>query len=240
MTGSLALPKVLRGAFVEFGLSLPPLAVVFQFNPDQLQRSRALTFEAPNEVLSCPGLGDDGETLRRERSQSLGKWHADRADLESIRTGQRVTVQEETLSFDLRLDATDALDAGDQVATQFGIAPILSTLELMTYPKGAGVLSEAVGAVLGTKKGYQFAPPENPPLVLFLWGIQRVLPVNIDSMTITETEFDRSLNPIRANVAVTLTVIEGRNPVFRFSQAAKETMSVINAAQVVTDLVIPG
>jgi hypothetical protein len=41
-------------------------------------------------------------------------------------------------------------------------------------------------------------------------------------------------------VAVSLTVIEGRNPVFRFSQGAKETMSVVNAAQVVTDLVIPG
>ena len=33
-------PKVLRGAFVEYGLSLPPLVVVFQFNPLQLSRSR--------------------------------------------------------------------------------------------------------------------------------------------------------------------------------------------------------
>jgi hypothetical protein len=232
-------PKVLRGAFVEYGLSLPPLAVVFQFNPDQLQRSRAQSFEAPNEVLACPTLGDDGEERRRERPQELGKWHASRTDLEAIRTQQKVTVQEETLSFDLRLDATDALDAGDPVATRLGIAPVLSTLELMTYPKGAGVLGEAIGSLLGAKKGYQFTPSENPPLVLFLWGIQRVLPVNIDSMTITETAFDRLLNPIRATVAVSLTVIEGRNPAFRFTQAAKETMSVINAAQVVTDLVIP-
>jgi len=229
-------PKVLRGAFVEYGLSLPPLAVVFQFNPDQLQRSRSLSFEAPNEVLSCPQLGDEAETRRRERPQGLRKWHADRSDLEEIRTLQKVSVQEETLSFDLRLDATDALDAGDRVASLFGIAPVLSTLELMTYPKGTGVLQELV---LGAKEGYQFSPRENPPLVLFIWGIQRVLPVNIDSITITETEFDRLLNPIRASVAVSLTVIEGRNPAFRFTQAAKETMSVINAAQVVTDLEIP-
>ncbi len=233
-------PKVLRGAFVEYGLSLPPLAIVFQFNPDQLQRSRSLTFEAPNEVLSCPTLGDDHEDRRRERPQDLGKWHAGRTDLETIRSQQNVTVAEETLSFELRLDATDALDAGDPVANLFGIAPTLSTLELMTYPTGAGVLSEAIGSLLGAKKGYQFTPSENPPLVLFLWGTQRVLPVNIDSMTITETAFDRLLNPIRATVAVSLTVIEGRNPVFRFTQGAKETMSVINAAQVVTDLVIPG
>ena len=41
-------PKILRGAFVEFGLSLPPLVVVFQFNPLQLTRNRGLTFAAPN------------------------------------------------------------------------------------------------------------------------------------------------------------------------------------------------
>jgi hypothetical protein len=231
-------PKVLRGAFVEYGLSLPPLAVVFQFNPDQLQRSRALSFEAPNEVYSCPTLDDDSETRRRERPQGLRKWHSGRKDLEEIRTQQQVSAQEETLSFELRLDATDALDAGDPVAGLFGIAPTLSTLELMTYPKGGGVLKEVIG-LLGTRKGHQFRPPENPPMVLFLWGTQRVLPVNIDSMTITETAFDRLLNPIRATVAVSLTVIEGRNAVFRFSQGAKETMSVIHAAQVVTDLVIP-
>jgi hypothetical protein len=239
MNGFPSRPKVLRGAFVEYGLSLPPLAVVFQFNPDQLQRSRSLGFQAPNEVLVVPQLTEDGETTRRERPQELRKWHSEQSDLEAIRTQQIVSVQEETLSFELRLDATDALDAGDQIAARFGIGPTLSTLELMTYPKGTGVLSQALDAVLGTKKGYQFSPPENPPLVLFLWGTQRVLPVNIESITITETEFDWLLNPIRATVAVSLTVIEGRNPVFRFTQGAREVMSVINAAQVVTDLVIP-
>jgi len=232
-------PKVLRGAFVEYGLSLPPLAVVFQFNPEQLQRSRSLSFEAPNEVLSCPGR-DDGEPSRYERPQELRKWHAGRADLKTIREQQTVSVGEETLAFEIRLDATDALDAGDEVAARFGVAPTLSTLELMTYPKGAGVLSEALATVLGTKKGYQFGPEENPPLVLFIWGTQRVLPVNINSMSIVETEFDWSLNPIRATVSVSLTVIEGRNAAFRFTQGAKEAMSLINTAQIVTNLDIPG
>ena len=40
-------PKILRGAFVEFGLSVPPLIVVFQFNPVQLTRSHSLTFAFP-------------------------------------------------------------------------------------------------------------------------------------------------------------------------------------------------
>jgi hypothetical protein len=233
-------PKILRGAFMEYGLSLPPLAVIFQFNPEQLQRSRSLSFEAPNEVLTLSGAGPDGEPVRYERPQELRKFHANQADLATIRKQQIVSVQEETLSFELRLDATDQLDAGDAVAQMFGIAPTLSTLELMTYPKGQGVLSEALATVLGAKKGYQYSPPENPPMVLFLWGTQRVLPVNIDSMTITETEFDRLLNPIRATVAVSLTVIEGRNGAFRYTQLMKETMSAINTVQIVTDLVIPG
>lgn len=31
-------PKILSGAFVEYGLSIPPLIVVFQFNPAQPQQ----------------------------------------------------------------------------------------------------------------------------------------------------------------------------------------------------------
>lgn len=234
-------PKVLRGAFVEYGLSLPPLAVVFQFNPEQLQRSRGATFDSPDQqAMSTHRTGERGEENPRERLKPLREWHAERSDLDAIRTGQTVSVQEETLSFELRLDATDGLAAGDPVSAGFGIAPTLSTLELMTYPKGTGVLSAALGSLLGKSAGYRFGPPENPPLVLFLWGTQRVLPVNITSLTVTETDFDRLLNPVRATVAVALTVIEGRNPVFRFTQGAKEAMSLVNAAQTVTDLVIPG
>ena len=47
-------PRILRGAFVEFGLSLLPLVVVLQFNPIQLTRNRSLTFAVPT--------GGQGET----------------------------------------------------------------------------------------------------------------------------------------------------------------------------------
>src|SRR6266851_9690294 len=43
-------PKILRGAFVEYGLSIPPLFVVFQFNPVQLTRNRSLSFSPPNSA----------------------------------------------------------------------------------------------------------------------------------------------------------------------------------------------
>jgi hypothetical protein len=231
-------PRVLRGAFVEYALSVPPLAVAFQFNPVSLQRSRSLDFRAPDELRSVPGLA--GDTVQVERAQDLRSWHSRSGDLDEIRDQQIVTVGEESLSFELRLDATDGLDAGDATSERFGVGPALATLELMTHPKEPGPLGAALGSLLGSSKGYRFGGPANPPLVLFVWGVQRVLPVNITSLTITETDFDIALNPIRATVGVTVTVIEGPSAVFRFSQAAKEVMSAVNAARAVTDIEVPG
>ncbi len=57
-------PKILRGAFVEYGLSLPPLVVVFQFNPLQLTRNRSLTYAVPNPPTPPPA--------RREHNRASG------------------------------------------------------------------------------------------------------------------------------------------------------------------------
>ncbi len=46
MSGFSNKPRIRRGAFVEYGLSVPPLFVVFQFNPEQLTRNRSLTYAA--------------------------------------------------------------------------------------------------------------------------------------------------------------------------------------------------
>lgn len=79
-------------------------------------------------------------------------------------------------------------------------------------------------------------------MILFIWGRSRVLPVNITSMNITETEFSTELNPIRATVSMSLTVIEGPNAFYKYSKLMKEAMSVLNLANLtdITDVVIPG
>lgn len=223
-------PKILRGAFVEYGLSLPPLVVVFQFNPVQLTRNRSLTF-------SVPGAGTAGGV-----STSLRKFHERQDDLTDLRDAQQVQVQEESIGLEIRLDATDKLNEGDTITEQFGIAPHLSTLELMVHPKGESLIGQALGALLGSPGGFSFTKGENPPLILFIWGRKRVLPVNINSMNITETEFSTDLNPIRATVAVNLTVIEGKNIPYMYSKAMKEAMSVLNLSNItdIADVVIPG
>jgi hypothetical protein len=227
-------PRILRGAFVEFGLSLPPLFVVFQFNPLQLTRNRALTFGFPGAPKADQASAASQRTLRQ--------FHGGFSNLTDLQKQQLVSVQEQTIGFDIRLDATDKLDEGDTITEQFGIAPQISTLELMTYPKEESLLGAAVSALLGKPKGFSFTRGANPPMVLFIFGRKRVLPVNINALNITETEFSTDLNPIRATVAVNLTVIEGKSVPFLYSKAMTEAMSVLNLANItdIANVVVPG
>ena len=238
-------PKILRGAFVEYGLSIPPLFVVFQFNPVQLSRNRSLTYSVPGETQATQIEGETEESrqIRTTASRtSLRQFHQNEEDLLEIQEGQQVSVQEESISFEIRLDATDKLNEGDAITEQFGIAPQLATLELMIHPKDESLLGAALGSLLGSSGGFSFTRGENPPMILFIWGRKRVLPVNINSMNITETEFGTDLNPIRATVSVSLTVIEGPNMPYTYSKAMKEAMSVLNLANItdIADVVIPG
>ncbi len=240
-------PKILRGAFVEFGLSLPPLVVVFQFNPIQLTRNRSLTYSVPNPPPVAPQVGGaaaPGTQISVVRQTTLRQFHSreEFSDLTELQKRQIVTVQEESIGFDIRLDATDKLNDGDAITEQLGIAPQLATLELMVHPKGEGLIGQALDALLGSPGGFSFTKGENPPLVLFIWGRKRVLPVNINSMNITESEFSTDLSPIRASVAVNLTVIEGKSIPYMYSKAMKEAMSVLNLANItdIADVMIPG
>jgi hypothetical protein len=237
-------PRVLRGAFVEYGLSLPPLFVVFQFNPVELSRSRNLSFAAPNSAVAAPVATDaagKAEARAIPWQNELRDWHMNQDDLMDIREGQQVRVDEESLSFDIRLDATDRMEAGDPIATRFGVLPQLSTLEMMMQPKDEGVLGKALSA-LSPAGAWSFTKSAQPPLILFIWGKRRVLPVNINSMSIRETEFSTVLDPVRATVSVNLTVIEGRNPAYQYSTVMREAQAAMNLAGAaeLANVVIPG
>lgn len=245
-------PKILKGAFVEYGLSIPPLFVVFQFNPEQLSRSRNLSISAQGQTpapAAAPAAGGSpGNALAAPQpapattSNPLRDLHKELDDLTEIRKRQIVVVNEETINFEIKLDATDKLNEGDVITGQFGLAPQLSTLELMVHPKSESVLVEALSLLSGGSDTFSFTQSEKPPMILFIWGRKRVMPVNINSMQITETEFSTDLNPVRATVALNLTVIEGKNLAYKYTKAMKEVMSVLNLANLgsITDVIIPG
>ncbi|MFI6324345.1 hypothetical protein ACIBG8_42950 [Nonomuraea sp. NPDC050556] len=210
---------------MEFGLSLPPLFVVFQFNPVQVTRNRSLTYSVP------AGGGN-----------SLRDMHRKYDSLSELRDAQQVVVQEEVIGLEVRLDASGRLDEGDTVTEQFGILPQLSTLELMVHPKEESLIGRAVGALLGSPGGFSFTKRPNPPLTLFVWGRKRVLPVNITTLNITELLYSPDLNPIRATATLGLTVIEGKSMPYLYSKAMKEAMSVLNLGNVAdtANVVVPG
>lgn len=229
-------PKIFRGAFVEYGLSIPPLAVVFQFNPLELSRSRSQSFSVPSKKQDEEGP-----------LPSLREFHQGFADLTELREAQDVKVEPESLSFDIRLDATDRLNDGDAQAALFGIAPQLATLELLMEPKSESELGAVVDDIRqqlgrGDKPGFTFTGTSKPPMVLFIWGFKRVLPVNINSMQITETEFSPLLAPTRATVAVNLTVIEGKNAPYRYSKLMKEVAAAqhLASSRDTIEMIIPG
>lgn len=188
-------PKVVHGAFMEFGVSPPKVLVKFQFNPEELSRSRSLSFQPP------------GGKRRRRKAQSLREFHQLQNDLHVVRKKQDVTIEEESISFDIRLDATEWLGWGDDIAIEYGIAPELATLELLALPQKRTKKEDD-----SDERGISFSKTARLPLVLFVWGRRKVLPVNVNSLSIKETEFSPDLNPVRAVVSIKLTVIEGPNP----------------------------
>ena len=109
----------------------------------------------------------------------------------------------ETITLSIEIDATDQLEQANPLAIASGIYPTLAALEIMVYPKSAIVIANTLLSLIGT---IEVIPAESP-MTLFVWGPQRVLPVRITSLSITEEAHDQLLNPIRAKVELSLTVL---------------------------------
>jgi len=106
----------------------------------------------------------------------------------------------ETFKLEAEIDATDQLQFPDQnaTATEVGIFPQLALLESLITPP-----SDQIAAADGLLTGgvVEIAPME-APLALFVWSVQRVVPVRVTELSIVEEAFDTSLNPIRAKVSL--------------------------------------
>lgn len=111
----------------------------------------------------------------------------------------------ESIKVEAVIDAADALDQPDQNANivRFGIAPHLAVLEALVNPTTTELETLASLSRSGT---LEILPPE-APLVLFVWSANRVVPVRVTDLSITEEAFDPLLNPIRAKVNLGLRVM---------------------------------
>jgi hypothetical protein len=148
--------------------------------------------------LSTINFEYNPETIKRSlKPQSVGD-QPDRTEVLRLK-GPPV----ETISCDIEIDATDLLAAQDPATMSFGIAPQLSTLELLVYPSSAVLIANEVLSLIGTIE----ILPMSSNLTLFAWGTNRVTPVRLTGIEISEEAFDPQLNPIRAKVSLSMRVL---------------------------------
>jgi hypothetical protein len=109
----------------------------------------------------------------------------------------------ENLKLEAELDATDLLEVADEGATELGIHRELAALEALLYPSTSALNANNGRARVGT---LEIAPMESA-LTLFVWSKERILPVRITELSITEEAFSPSLNPLRAKVSLSMRVL---------------------------------
>ena len=222
--------KVIKGAFVRLsaGLNMAvPEAIFFQFNPETLLHrwSQPIAPAAANghevsDAFAIPGLPS------------------------------------ETFSFNLAMDVADG-----QVSLNgapCGIYGRLAALEMLMFPDkasdqqvgtaggaGAGSVPGGSGNAGGGSQEPRGVPATRLPIVLFVWGATRILPVRLTSLAITEKLYDAYLNPTHAEAQIELRVVtrDELRPLtglparlaaaaYEYSQGQRTTLAMLQLARV--------
>lgn len=180
-----------KGALVEYLPTLPPTPVVtvFQYNPESM--THTWTQPQPpgkpgveaNNPLAVPGL--PGETFQF------------------------------TIFLDSDDDTVSKVPRLQQTAQQSGVGARLAALEMLLYPVASTQSSGGSGELVGTASASSSSstsptwslPNSTLPVVLFFWNPNRVVPVRVTTLTITETLYDANLNPTHAQAQLGLRVL---------------------------------
>ncbi len=203
-----------KGMLIEYAVAIPPLVLAFEFNPQSLTRTRTITLRTG----SAPGTRGGYDFA---------------LPTETARVAQGVTVQPESFTIEILLDATDRMNDGDLVATRFGIEPELDTLRTMVEPKaqGPGGLQVLAGLGLGGQRAFQRS--ESASVLLLVWG-SHILPVFLTSIRVTEEAHLPSLVPYRARAGLTMQVIEGNNPFYQVEKVRQVVGAALNTGNTLT------
>ncbi|MGA2114834.1 MAG: hypothetical protein ABSH56_08805 [Bryobacteraceae bacterium] len=215
--------NTLKGALIEYGsdfLGPIPNVVVFQFNPEKMSR----TIEIPPRPVNA---------TTRETSQAGEPPY------------ERFTVE-------AQFSAADQRNSSDLIGLTMGVGPQLAALEAMVYPvqTPGGLIGAAVDAIGSLLSGSQTnsvlpIPRVQSPKILFVWGLMRIVPVIIESMTINEVQYDSLLNAEEASVTMGLAVISPcyccddqiAQGALQYTQLMQDTLATVNLANTVAEVV---
>ena len=244
-TGYPRSPKLQKGALIRLSeefLGPIPNIIVFQYNPETLTRS--LT---PWRPRALEGEGtEDSESGEANTAQPFDPG--------------------ESFNITLEFDATDALEIPENnpVEVVTGIADRIAALEMLLYPgeeeMEAGLQVSEASSLAGGEEGSggaetDAAPVPRPrvPVVLFVWGPGRIVPVRLTSFQVEEQAYSPTLYPIRAEVTVGLKVLTEDSfraadrtmtaaedlaiAAYKYTRGQKETLARANIANI-TDSIL--
>jgi hypothetical protein len=238
-------PLLLKGALVEFSerfIGAIPNVIIFQYNPEKMSRTL--------EVWAPGGSGG---------SDSSGGHSASNA---------QPFDPPETFTLELELDAADALEQpkSHPVAFISGVADRIAAMEMLLYPQEGSLLGNLLGSVGGSLGGAvggaisaagsalgggapQPVPRGTVPVVLFVWGPGRIVPVRLTSFSVEEQAFSPTLYPIRAKVTIGLKILTPRDfpcnkklpeeiavAAFNFTRKQKQVLAAANTANSVESI----
>lgn len=197
-------------------------------NSPRLQKGAIIGLDPFNPLASVIVFQYNPDTMTRTISAQTTGGNADRGEALRLKGPPQ-----ETIKLDVEIDATEQLERGDGIAGSMGVYPALASLEMLLYPKSALVIANEVLLNIGV---IEVIPPE-APLTLLIWGVNRILPVRLTELSITEEAYDPNLNPIRAKVSLSLRVLNYHDlgllsvggTLFMAHQIAKEVMATIGS-----------
>lgn len=209
--------KHTKGLLVEYALAIPPLALAFDFNPESLSRTRTVEITLPSSPASRGGYDFALPT-------------------ETPRASRGVSMQPESFSVKILLDATDRMNEGEIIAETMGVQPEIDTLRSMVEPKmqtpgGVQLLSS-----LGFGGDAAVVNRKHASVLLFVWGF-RILPVFLKQAQIDEKAHLPNLFPYRAEATLQLQVIESANPFYDVETLRQTVSAGLNTARLGADLI---
>lgn len=186
-----------QGALVEY-TGNNPLILRFEFNPSSITRTRMVTIKTGG----APG--------------TQGGYSFSDAS-ETPRASQGVSMEAESFSLRILLDATDRMNSGDPDASRRGVQPEIDVIRTMLEPRSQGGEGAITLAKLGQGNQRAFSRDTFASVLLFQWGKQ-LLPVFMTQAQIEMKAFLPNLFPYRAETTLTLQIIESDNPIYQLEQ----------------------
>ncbi len=130
----------------------------------------------------------------------------------------------EKFTLSLEIDATDDLEDSDPLAVASGIAARLAALKKLTLPTRGPIGDLMQSAQALVSKASEQASRPTVPVVLFVWGPGRILPVRVTSFSVDESLFSPTLYPLQATVSLGLEVLTP--DVFKCQEDLTATLAV--------------